>query len=103
MDNLQLLQRESNREIMELWNQLEQEKEELSRTKQQISKLQFHLSEIKSITLHKLCHDGNITRLRDYVHHIADNILLRRMLANRRGISDYTPLMKLLLVENLKF
>ena len=92
MENLHVLQTESNREIIELWNQLEQGKEEISRLEQQITKLQFHLSEIKSTTLHKLCREGNMTKLRDYVDRIADKVLLGRMLANRRGISGYTPL-----------
>ncbi|XP_011409048.1 PREDICTED: tankyrase-2-like, partial [Amphimedon queenslandica] len=41
--------------------------------------------------LHKLCHDGKIERIKDFVATVEPEILLDR-LNNRRGVFGYTPL-----------
>ena len=43
------------------------------------------------IKLHKLCHDGDIKKVKAYVEKLDDNVL-RDMLASRKGRSGYTPL-----------
>ena len=82
-DLIQKLQTESARERAKLWGQ-----ECLIIEKH----IQFLLSEMKSATLYKLCHDGNMRRMKAYVNHLNDAVFLGRILANRRGIYGYTPL-----------
>ena len=41
--------------------------------------------------LHKLCHDGNLRKLKDVVEKL-DEKTLEEKLANRKGLSGYTPL-----------
>ena len=41
--------------------------------------------------LHKLCHDGNLKKIKAYVEKLDDDVL-RDMLASRKGTFGYTPL-----------
>ena len=41
--------------------------------------------------LHKLCHDGNIKKVRDFVERLDEKSLAEK-LANRKGVFGYTPL-----------
>jgi len=41
--------------------------------------------------LHKLCHDGNIRKVREFVEKLDDKSLAEK-LANRKGVFGYTPL-----------
>ena len=41
--------------------------------------------------LHKLCHDGNLRKIKDYVEKL-DEKTLGEKLANRKGVLGYTPL-----------
>ena len=92
LDKIQELQTDRIREITTLRSKIEELKEEHSVTEKQINDLQFHISEMKSSTLHKLCRDGDMDRIKSYVNRIADNLFLEKMLANKRGFSGYTPL-----------
>ena len=92
IDEVQKLQTENTREIMELQGQLEKTKEESSIIEKQINELLFRIGEMKSSMLHKLCHEGDMKRIKAYVNRIDDVILLGKMLVKRKGISGYTPL-----------
>lgn len=41
--------------------------------------------------LHKLCHEGNLNKVRDFVQRLDDQTLAEK-LANRKGVFGYTPL-----------
>lgn len=41
--------------------------------------------------LHKLCHDGNLRKIREFVEKLDDKALAEK-LANRKGVFGYTPL-----------
>lgn len=41
--------------------------------------------------LHKLCHDGNIRKIREFVEKLDERALAEK-LANRKGVFGYTPL-----------
>ena len=91
-DKMQILQAENTREVMEIRDQLEREREEEQRTEKQINKLQVYLSEMNSGELHKLCHEGDMKGIKAYINRINDGTFLGRMLVKRRGIFGYTPL-----------
>ena len=88
---LQVIHIESTKEIMELRDQLEKDKKEQTKLQAEISKLKFSISEVKSNTLHKLCRSGNMEKLKVYIDRI-DDVLLEKMLQNRKGMFGYTPL-----------
>ena len=92
MDTIQDLQTENNREIMKLQDRLSQVKEEYSATEKQVDELQFRVNETKSTTLHKLCREGDMKRIRAYVNRINDVHLLGKILLKRKGFFGYTPL-----------
>ena len=92
INRIHALQTEKNGEIIELQGQLMEMKEECSVIENQINEFQFHISEMKSSTLHKLCHDGNLKNIKAYVNRINDITLLGKILASRRGFFGYMPL-----------
>ena len=92
VDKIQMIQMESDREKMKLCSQLKQIRDECSIHEKQSNKLQFHLSEIKSPTLHKLCRDGSMKRIRAYVERIDDIELLGNLIAFRKGKDGYIAL-----------
>ena len=92
INKIQTLQTKKNREIKKLRDQLKQAKEEYLITEKQSNRLQFFQSEMKSPTLHKLCRDGNLQRIRAFTDRIDDVRLLEKILAIKKGKFGYTPL-----------
>ena len=92
INKIHALQTENDREIVDLQVQLTEMKEECSVIEKQINEFQFRVSELKSSTLHKLCHDGNLKNIKAYVNRINDITLLGKILASRKGFSGYMPL-----------
>ena len=42
--------------------------------------------------LHKLCQDGDLSKIKDFVNQFPDRMTLDDRLANRKGVFGYTPL-----------
>ena len=89
---IRAVQTEFNEQIVELLSVLEEVKEDHSRDERQIDMLRFTLNEMKSTTLHKLCHDGNMKKIREYVNRVGDVMHLTKILTRKKGFSGYTPL-----------
>ncbi|MCG8624192.1 MAG: ankyrin repeat domain-containing protein, partial [Proteobacteria bacterium] len=92
IDKIHTLQTESNKEIVQLQCKLIEAEEEFSVIEKQKNVLQFRINKMKSSTLHKLCHDGNMKSIKAYVDRLDDVLCLSEMLANRKGVFGYTPL-----------
>lgn len=91
-DKVHALQREINKEMIALQGQLLEMKEEYSVIEKRYDVLRFRIGEVTSTTLHKLCHSGNMERIKAYVDHLDDVVLLGKMLGSRKGVFGYTPL-----------
>ena len=77
---------------MKLQDEHKEVGEEVLKIEKQISELQLHINESKSSTLHKLCHEGNMAKIKAYVDHIGNIMVLEKILANKKGFFGYTPL-----------
>ena len=94
IDKIHTLQTESNKEIVQLQCKLKEAEEEFSVIEKQKNILQFRINKMKSstCTLHQLCREGNMKRMKAYVNLLDDIECLAEMLAERKGVFGYTPL-----------